>query len=121
MVIKSITVIGAPNPSEPLIKAMPDLPPDDFVTLTWFGSDPTDRSIRAGGLGLRLLQLRYNGKKEFIDRFASSRDKIRDALGPLTLRIEYTDIYKNKFDHERSLRYFLEKPRDRSTAPSDDR
>src|SRR4029077_4231305 len=31
-VIKSITVIGAANPSEPLIKAMPDLPPDDLVT-----------------------------------------------------------------------------------------
>src|SRR5215831_9348086 len=31
MVIKSTKVIGAANPSEPLIKAMPDLPPDDIV------------------------------------------------------------------------------------------
>jgi hypothetical protein len=123
MVIKSITVIGAANPSEPLIKAMPDLhlSPDDPVALTWFGSDPADRSIRAGSRGLGLLQLRYNGKKEFLDRFASSRHKYGDALGRLTLRIEYTDIYKNKFEYERSLRYFLEKPRDRSTAPSDER
>jgi hypothetical protein len=122
MVIKSITVIGAANPSEPLIKAMPDLPPDDLVTLTYFASDPTGRSIRAGGGGLRLLQLRYKGDKEFIkNRFAPSRDKIRAALGPLTLRIKYTDIYKKGFVTKRSLGYFASELPNRSPPPSDAR
>jgi hypothetical protein len=119
MIIKSITVIGAANPSEPLIKAMPDLPPDDLVTLTYFASDPTGRSIRAGGGGLRLLQLRYNGEKEFKNRFAPSRDKIRAALGPLTLRVEYKDIYEKEFETERSLGYFASELPNRSPPPSD--
>jgi hypothetical protein len=101
---------------------MPDLPPDDLVTLTYFASDPTGRSIRAGGGGLRLLQLRYKGEKEFIkNRFAPSRDKIRAALGPLTLRIKYTDIYKKGFVTKRSLGYFASELPNRSPPPSDAR
>jgi hypothetical protein len=120
MVIKSITVIGAANPSEPLIKAMPDLPPDDLVTLRYFSSDPTGRSIRAGGGEIVLLQLRYIGEKTFKNRFESPRDTIRAALSPLALRVEYTDIYEKRFVTERSLGYFLREPPDRSPPPSDE-
>src|SRR5262249_20934 len=83
-VIKSITDIGAANPSEPLIKAMPDLPHDDLVSLRYFASDPTGRSIRAGGGEFVLLQLRYVGEeKAFKNRFDLPRNTIRAAMGPL--------------------------------------
>jgi hypothetical protein len=110
MVIKSITVIGAANPSEPLIEAMPDLPRPDLVSWNhYIGSDLTGRSIRAGGGTIVLLSLRHNveKEKELKDLFALSRDKMRTALGPLKLRVEYTDIYEKRFVAERPLDYFL--------------
>jgi|GraSoiStandDraft_4_1057263.scaffolds.fasta_scaffold427376_2 hypothetical protein len=111
MVIKSITVIGAANPSEPLIKAMPDLPRNDLVTWRhYIASDTTGRSIRAGGGQLGLLRLSRDNRKEALalrELFALSRDTIRAALGPLRLRVEYTDIYGKRFATERSLDYFL--------------
>jgi hypothetical protein len=111
MVIKSITAIGAANPSEPLINAMPDLPRNDLVTWRhYIAADTTGRSIRAGGGQLGLLRLSRDNRKEALalrELFALSRDTIRAALGPLRLRVEYTDIYEKKFVTERSLDYFL--------------
>jgi hypothetical protein len=111
MVIESMTVIGAANPSEPLINAMPDLPRNDLVTWThYIASDTTGRSIRAGGGQLGLLRLGRDNRKEALalrDLFALSRDTIRAALGPLRLRVEYTDIYGKRFVTERSFDYFL--------------
>jgi hypothetical protein len=110
MIVKSITVINAPNPSEPLIKAMPPLPYDD-VTWRHFAADCTDRSIRSGG-ELVLLHLVDNGKA-LEDHFALSRNAMRAALGLLRLRVEYTDIYEKRFVTERSLDFFLRTlPRD---------
>jgi hypothetical protein len=117
-VIESITVIGAANPSEPLINAMPDLPRDDLVSWRYAG-DSTGRSIRAGGGELPLLQFRYNREKAFKNRFAY-REAIRAALSPLTLHVEYTDIYRNPFETKRSLDFFLKNP-DRSPPSSDER
>jgi hypothetical protein len=107
MVIKSITVIGAANPSEPLIDAMPDLPRDDLVSWRHFIGDATGRSIRAGGGEISLLHLCDNGEEALKDVFALSRDTVRAALGPLTLRVDYTDIYEKRFVTERSFDYFL--------------
>jgi hypothetical protein len=110
MVIKSIRVIGAADPTKPLIDAMPNLPRNDLVTWNhYIGSDLTGRSIRAGGGQIVLLRLRHNREKEkaLKDLFALSRDKMRAALGPLKLRVEYTDIYGKRFVTERSLGYFL--------------
>jgi hypothetical protein len=109
LVLRSIRYIGAANPSEPLIKALPDLPPDDLVTLRYFGSNSsgaTGLSIRANGGEIVLLQLRYTGEKEFKNRFDIPRDTIRAALRPFTLSVEYADIYGKKFERRRSLDYF---------------
>jgi hypothetical protein len=131
--IKSITNIGAENPSAPLIDAMPELPRDDFHSLTYFSSDPDGRSIRAGGGAIRLLQLRYIGeeaskkdeapekKKASKNLFVRSRDKYRVALGPLTLHVVYTDIYKKQFETKRSLDHFRRRLPDQSPPPSDER
>jgi hypothetical protein len=109
MVIKSITVIGAADPTKPLIDAMPDLPRDDLVGWNHYvGSDCTGRSIRAGGGKIVLLRLHHiKGEETLKKLFALSRDKMRAALGPLKLRVEYTDIYEKRFVTERSLDYFL--------------
>jgi hypothetical protein len=116
MVIKSITIIGAANPSEPLINAMPDLPRNDLVTWRHFAGDSTGRSIRAGGGELVLLHLRDNGDEASEDLFALARDTIRAALGPLRLCVEYTDIYEKQFVTERSLGYFLRNEKQFVTA-----
>jgi hypothetical protein len=109
MVIKSITVIGAANPTKPLIDAMPDLPRDDLVSWShYIGADLTGRSIRAGGGTIVLLRLHHiKGEEALKKLFALSRDKMRAALAPLKLRVEYTDIYEKGFETERSLDYFL--------------
>jgi hypothetical protein len=66
-------------------------------------------------------RLRYTGEKEFQNRFNTPRDTIRDALGPLTLRVEYTDIYKKRFVEKRSLDRFLRELPERLPPPSDER
>jgi hypothetical protein len=106
---------------KPLIDAMPDLPPDDLVALRYFASEPNGRSIRAAGGEIILLRLRYTGGKEFQNRFDTPREKIRGALGPLTLRVEYTDIYKKRFVEKRSLDRFLRELPERLPPPSDER
>jgi hypothetical protein len=121
LILKSIRVIGAADPAKPLIDAMPDLPPDGLIALRYFASDPNGRSIRADGGEIILLQLRYTGGKEFQNRFNTPRDKIRAALVPLTLRVEYTDIYEKRLVKERSLDYFLRELPDRSPPPSEER
>jgi hypothetical protein len=120
LILKSIKVIGAADPAKPLIDAMPDLPPDDLVALRYFASDPNGLSIRADGGEIILLRLRYIGEKEFQNRFNTPRDKIRTALGPLTLRVEYTDIYEKQFVTERSLDRFLRELPERLPPPSDE-
>jgi hypothetical protein len=119
LILKSIMVIGAADPAKPLIDAMPDLPPDDLIALRYFASDPNGRSIRAAGGEIILLRLRYTGEKEFKNRFNTPRDTIRAALAPLTLHVQYTDIYKNPFETKRSLDYFLKELPERLPPPSD--
>ena len=121
LILKSIRVIGAPDPMKPLIDAMPDLPPYNLIALRYFASDPNGRSIRAAGGEIILLRLRYTGGKEFQNRFDTPREKIRGALGPLTLRVEYTDIYKKRFVEKRSLDRFLRELPERLPPPSDER
>jgi hypothetical protein len=106
-IIKSSMAIGADKPSEPLIDAMPKLPRADLVTWTHFAGNLTGRGIRAGGGEIVLLYLHDNGEEALKKLFALSRDKIRDALGKLTLSVDYTDIYGKSFVAKRSFGYFL--------------
>ena len=124
LILKSIMVIGAADPTKPLIDAMPDLhlSPDDPIALRYFASDPNGRSIRAAGGEIILLRLRYTGEKEFQNRFNTPRDTIRAALAPLTLRVEYTDIYENRVrDRTQPLDRFLRELPERLPPPSDER
>jgi hypothetical protein len=89
MIIKSIRVINAPNPSEPLISAMPRLQPN--VYWTNFVEDFASRSVRPGG-EIVLVDL-SSESSESEDQFALSRDQVREALGELEVHVEYTDIY----------------------------
>jgi len=89
MIVKSIRVINAPNPSDPLINAMPRLQPNVYWT-NWV-EDFVDRSLRPGG-EIVLVDL-SSESSESEDQFALSRDLVRHALCELEVHVEYTDIY----------------------------
>ena len=89
MIVKKIIVVGASNPSEPLINAMPSLPPK--VSWTTFVEECEDRSVPAGG-ELVLVELSAESSASQ-GQFTLFRDKVRMALSPLTVQAEYTDIY----------------------------
>jgi hypothetical protein len=101
MIIKSITVN---NSAQPLIDAMPDL---GDVNWTNFVEDCVNRSVAAGG-EVFLVDLTSDSNPDVSARqFAEARDLVRDALGNITVRVEYTDIYnKNQPAGERKLDWF---------------
>jgi hypothetical protein len=103
MIIRSIRIVNAPDPSRPLIDAMPPLQPD--VYWTNFVEDVAGRSIRPGG-EIVLVDL-SSGSGESEDQFALSRDQVRQALGELEVHVEYTDIYGSTLPiGTRSLDFF---------------
>jgi hypothetical protein len=102
MIIKSITVNGAP---EPLYKALPN-PSSWGVYWRHFVEDTADRSVRAGG-ELVLVDLFYNEKKMSKEKFVIARDEIRRALAGITVSVEYTNIYnENQPAAVRELKWF---------------
>jgi hypothetical protein len=114
MIIKSIMVDGE---RKALYEALPD--PERWGVywrhvLVWH---TTDRSVPAGG-GLMLVDLsRATNKKVSKEAFDEARDAIRSALGAITVRVEYTDIYnKNQRPEERKLELF-HRQRTRLTTP----
>jgi hypothetical protein len=112
MIIKSITVNGAP---EPLYKALPN---PELWNVYWrhFVEDTANRSIPAGGK-LVLVHLYWARNEKVSEAFAKARDEIRLALGKITLRVEYTDIYsRDQPPAERDLKWFH-----RRTKPKPDR
>jgi len=88
MIIKSIRIINAPNPSRPLIDAMPKLQPGVDWTM-FLPRAVVNRSIRPGGVIVLLLLASKCSDSKFI----LSRDQVRQALGRLEVHVEYTDIY----------------------------
>ena len=103
MIIKSIRIINAPNPSGPLIDAMPKL--QSGVLWTMYSTDVEDRSLRPGG-EIVLLELSSKSSNSE-DQFVLSRNKVRRALGELAVHVEYTDIYGNTLPvYSRSLKLF---------------
>jgi hypothetical protein len=87
MIIKSIIVNNSP---QPLIDAMPDL---GDVNWTNFVEDSVNRSVPAGG-EIVLVDLASDSNPNVSPRrFAEARDLVRDALGNITVRVVYTDIY----------------------------
>lgn len=103
MVVKFITVIGAPDQSQPLVSAMPQLHPE--VNWTNFVEDCSGRSVPVGG-ELVLLDL-SSECSSLQDQFSLSRDRVRLALGKLKVCVEYTDIYGTKLPaSNRDLQFF---------------
>jgi hypothetical protein len=103
MIVKSIQVLGAELPHRPLIEAMPDLPAK--VCWTNFVEEFEGRSIPAGG-ELVLLDLSSESSSSQA-AFRSFRDKVRGALGRLSIRAEYTDIYNRVLPTaSRDLKFF---------------
>jgi hypothetical protein len=103
MIVKSIKIVGAPNPSLPLIVAMPELLPN--VNWTNFVEDCAGRSVPPGD-ELVLLDLSSESSLSN-EHFEVSRDKVREALGKLQVLVTYTDIYGTSLPSaKRSLDFF---------------
>ena len=103
MIIKSVRITNAPDPSRPLIDAMPKL--QRGVWWTRFIRDVVGRSILPGG-EIVLLELSSKSSNSK-DQFALSRDQVRQALGKLEVHVEYTDIYGSTLPIvTRSLQFF---------------
>lgn len=103
MVVKSIVIVGAKDPTRPLIDSMPPLLPK--VSWTTFVEDCAGRSVPAGG-ELVLLELSSESSASSA-QFELYRDKVRLALGKLDVRAEYTDIYGSELpEAKRSLKFF---------------
>jgi hypothetical protein len=92
LLIKVIRVIGATDPSEPLINCMPELDPK--VSWTNFIEESSGRSMQPGG-EIPLIELSSESSSSQA-QFALSRDRVREALGKLKVEVEYTDIYGSK-------------------------
>ncbi len=101
LIVKALSVPGASDPSAPLVTNMPSLLPG--VAWTNFTGATDGRSIPVGG-EMVLLEL---SDANLGGRFQLSRDKVREALGELSLTLEYTDIYGNKLPAcSRDLKWF---------------
>jgi hypothetical protein len=103
MIIKSITVNDKPRP---LYQALSDILPEG-IYWTNYTADYADRSVRAGGQVV-LVDL-DSGSNTHVspEKFGEARDLVRRALGNITVRVKYTDIYnKNQPIAERKLDWF---------------
>jgi hypothetical protein len=104
MIIKSITINDSPQPTH---IALSEALPNDIHWRHIITSNCAGRSVPAGGK-LRLVDLssrNYTGVNK--EKFASDRDRVRQALGNITVRVEYTDMYhKNPAATERTLDLF---------------
>lgn len=89
LILKRITIEGASEPDNPLIYAMPELPPR--AAWTNFIEDISGRSVPPGG-EVFLVDLKESSSASRA-YFTLARDKVRLALGTLTVKIEHTDIY----------------------------
>lgn len=87
MIIIAVTVSDGKNAKLSLLDWMPELP--NAHAWTNFSGDLSGRTL-APGSEIVLLELTEDeGEKDF----AECRDTIRPALAPLTVNVEFTDIY----------------------------
>lgn len=101
LIVTGLSVRNGSVSKEALIYWMPPLP-DGQDWATYVGP-VTKRSIPATG-EITLIELAGDEKDKL---FATGRDAVRTALGPLTVVIQFTDVYGSRFEaHEKSLRWF---------------
>lgn len=87
MIIIGVTVSDGANAKSSLIEWMPDLP--DERPWTNFTYALRHRTLQSGA-EITLLELTSEGDDL---QFTKCRDLVREALTPLTVNVEYTDIY----------------------------
>jgi hypothetical protein len=87
MIITSVTVSDGKNAKLSLLDWMPDLPNDHGWTN--FSDDLSGRTLAPGSEIVLLELTEYEGEEDF----AECRDLVRPALAPLTVNVEFTDIY----------------------------
>ena len=87
MIVTKVVVSNGSNAKPCIIEWMPKLPKGR--PWTNFTDDLRDRTLRPGS-EIVLIEL---AKCEKEQDFAQCRDKVRAALSPLTVSVEYTDIY----------------------------
>jgi hypothetical protein len=101
--IKKIRTLGSTNPDKALIAYMPELPPK--VLWTNFVEDTHGRSVPPGA-ELVILDFDSNSSSSQV-QYAFSRDRIRHALGGLSMEIQYTDIYNSDLPNvSRDFKWF---------------
>ncbi|MEW8659047.1 MAG: hypothetical protein AB2603_12035 [Candidatus Thiodiazotropha endolucinida] len=101
MIIKWIEVSNRTKAKTSIIEFMPILP--NNREWTTFSSDLCDRTLKSGD-EIVLLELTMNDGET---NFNKSRDKVRTALAPLSVRVKYTDIYNKKMPTRiKSLSWF---------------
>ncbi len=89
LIVKRVSVGDGNQVENALIDWMPALP--DGMYWTTFVGEMSNRSI-AQGREVTLLELEGDASDPI---FASVRDVVRVSLAPLTVHVEYTDVYQS--------------------------
>jgi hypothetical protein len=92
LLVKCVKVSNGNQTRDAVVEWMPRLPKE--VSWTFFAGVIADRSLLPGS-EIVLLELDGDPKTEL---FRAGRDATRDALAPLTVRVDYTDIYDSHFE-----------------------
>lgn len=101
LIIKDVQAKKESQVRESLIAWMPSLP--DGMYWAMFVGPVKDRSLLPGN-EIKLLELTGNHSE---NEFETVRDSCRTALCPLTVVVEYTDVYGTVFPfHEKQLSWF---------------
>ena len=103
LLITKLRTPGSPDPDKALIFHMPALLPK--VLWTNFVEDTTGRSIPPGS---ELVILDFDsGSSGSLGQYSISRDKVRAALGELSVEVQYTDVYNSHLPTiSRDLKWF---------------
>lgn len=101
MIVTKVCALKGSLSKSAVIDWMPDLP--EGIYWKDFVGPVESRSLLPGQ---KLVLVRLDGD-EAVPIYKEARDATRKALGPLTVRVEYSDIYGSKFEpYSKSLEWF---------------
>jgi hypothetical protein len=101
MLITTVRVCDSQNSKPSLVEWMPPLPKNR--PWTNFAGNAAGRALAPGGEIVLLELIEHEGESGF----ARSRNLVRKALAPLTVHVEYTDIYNSSMPvHSKPLSWF---------------
>ena len=114
MIIKSFRVSIGDTRKTSIIDHMPDLP----KSMPW-RTYIREIDGRALAPNEEITLLRFDGKKDD-KKFCKLRDKIRDALAPGVMTIEYTDVYNSTLPSKIESLDWFEREQESDSAESKD-